>query len=311
MPKIDLQYYPGWVRKVFTFTIDDGNIKLDKKFIDHVKPAGICGTFNLKTPLKQASPEEYRALYRGYEIANHCKYHAYAFTEETTREHKNEPFDRESADKRYLYPTAEEGLYRVYTYAWCYVATDEKYLSLVRECSEELEAVFGKGTIRDYVWPCGEQKNPTCVDRMVKEGGFRSLRKTGNIGAKIGYPLPSDRMHWSYTCNPLHDDLCAMAKAYEEYPDDGKLTWFCFGLHSHDYENANRWGMLAEFCDRFGNRPETFWSAAVGEIFDYEDAVKSVVVTDTEIVNPSEVDLYIKVHGKRMILGAKSSISIS
>ena len=31
---IDKNYFPGWVRKSFTFTIDDGNIDLDRKFIN-------------------------------------------------------------------------------------------------------------------------------------------------------------------------------------------------------------------------------------------------------------------------------------
>ena len=67
---IDLNYFPGWVRKSITFTIDDGNTVLDRKFMNYVKPAGITGTFNLKTPLKsELGADGYRELYRGYEIA--------------------------------------------------------------------------------------------------------------------------------------------------------------------------------------------------------------------------------------------------
>ena len=47
MKNVDINFFPGWVRKSVTFTIDDGNIKMDKKFLDIVKPAGILGTFNL------------------------------------------------------------------------------------------------------------------------------------------------------------------------------------------------------------------------------------------------------------------------
>ena len=43
---IDKNYFPGWVRKSVSFTIDDGNIEMDKKFIDIVRPAGVLGTFN-------------------------------------------------------------------------------------------------------------------------------------------------------------------------------------------------------------------------------------------------------------------------
>ena len=143
--KLDLNYYPGWTRKSITFTIDDGNLKLDRKFLDVVKPAGLKGTFNLCTPLDRGAPEDYRRLYEGYEIANHCRYHAYAFTPVTARVIKPQLFDRETADRGFGYLTEEEGLYRVRTYGWCYLATDEKYMELVDDCQRELEEVFGKG----------------------------------------------------------------------------------------------------------------------------------------------------------------------
>ena len=58
MKQIDKNFFPGWVRKSITFTIDDGNIEMDKKFIDITVPAGIKGTFNLNTPLKKLTPDE-------------------------------------------------------------------------------------------------------------------------------------------------------------------------------------------------------------------------------------------------------------
>ena len=73
---IDTAYFPGWTRKSFTFTIDDGNLEMDRRFLDIVKPRGILGTFNLCTPkFNELSAEGYRDFYRGYEIANHCKDH--------------------------------------------------------------------------------------------------------------------------------------------------------------------------------------------------------------------------------------------
>ena len=47
MKNIDKNYFPGWVRKSVSFTIDDGNLEMDKRFIDTVSPYGIKGTFNI------------------------------------------------------------------------------------------------------------------------------------------------------------------------------------------------------------------------------------------------------------------------
>ena len=94
MKQIDLNFYPGWTRKAITFSLDDGNVVYDKKLIDIVKPAGIKGTFNLTTPLKALpSKEDYRALYAGFEIANHSHLHPYAMSYKSLRPLKNELFD--------------------------------------------------------------------------------------------------------------------------------------------------------------------------------------------------------------------------
>lgn len=310
MKQLDANFFPGWVRKCISFTIDDGNVRLDRKFLDITEPAGLKGTFNLNTPLKRLDADGYRDFYRGYEIANHCQYHAYGFTSETTREIKNEPFDRETADKSCLYPAEEgEGLYRVYTYNWCYVAKNDTYLQCTRAATEELENVFGKGTVKDYVWPCGEQKNAALIEKLKVEGGFRSIRKTGCIGADSGFAMPADRLAWSYNAN--NQNLTEFSKAYKEYPDDGKLKFFCFGVHSHDFENADNWYVLEDFCRDFGNRPNNYWYASVGEIFDYEDAVKALQITDTEIKNDSPIDLYVKIDGEPIVLLAHSAYALN
>ena len=307
MKQIDLHYYPAWTRKSITFTIDDGNIPLDRKFLDITEPAGLKGTFNLTTPLKKLTPEQYRAFYQGYEISNHCRYHAYAITPHTKREIKNELFDRETADKAYGYLTEEEGLYRVYTYNWTFAAEDDKYMELVDDCQKELEEVFGKGAIRSYVWPCGLQQNDAVIEAM-KNYGFQAMRKTGCVADSTGFALPEDRMMWSY--NADYKNMLALGEAFDAYPDDGELKFFCFGVHSHDFENAARWDVLIDFCKLYGNRPNDFWYASVGEIFDYEDAVKSVVITESEIQNPSNVDLYVKIDGERKIIPAKSIVKL-
>ena len=91
---VDTAFYPGWTRKAITFSIDDGNTVMDKKFLDIMRPVGIRGTFNLCAhTVDKMSPEEYREFYRDYEIANHCKYHPMAISENITYHFCEEPFD--------------------------------------------------------------------------------------------------------------------------------------------------------------------------------------------------------------------------
>lgn len=308
MHAIDLNFFPGWTRRSVSFTIDDGNLAMDEKFLSIVKPAGIKGTFNLCTPLKKhMSDEDYRRFYRGFEIANHCHHHPAPFTPNRAPAIAEEPFDEESADKTKAYRTDEEGLYRIFSRTWkYYIATDEKYMELTDTCSKELARVFGDGAIKDFVWPFGEQNNSAVMQALI-DRGFRSIRATGDVRDSTGFSLPRDRMHWTY--NAHHKTLLDVSALYDNIPDDGELKLFCFGVHSIDFERDEKWEDLETFCERFGNRSD-LWYASMGDIFDYEDAVKAVKVTEREIQNDSNIDLYIKINGKKKILCAYSAIKL-
>jgi peptidoglycan/xylan/chitin deacetylase (PgdA/CDA1 family) len=306
--KIDKNFYPGWVRKAITFTIDDGNLSLDKKFIDIVKPYGIKGTFNFPgLYLDRSTSEEYRSLYRGFGIANHCKVHPFAFADTEEYAISEEPFSQDS-DASYLYKTDRNGVYHINTpRGWRIIADTEGYLCCIDDAQEEIDSVFGKGVCRSFVWPFCEQNNARVKD-YLKLQGYRSVRKTGATKDTTGFAVPSDRMAWSY--NADHGCLTAVAELYDRYEDDGELKFFAFGVHSHDFENNNCWYILEDFAKKYGNRHNEFWYATVDAIFDYADAVNALVITDTEIVNDTEISLYLKVNGERVVLSPFSKYEL-
>ena len=310
--KIDKNYFPGWVRKSIAFTIDDGNVVLDKKFIDIVKPYGIKGTFNITYPnLDRYTPEFYRELYRGYGISNHCKNHPFPMTQERRAiPVSDEPFDPKSADTGKRYKTATEGLYRMFHRSyWTSVAEPETYCRLADECRDALEEIFGKGSITTFVWPYCEPADEYILDYIINKSNYVAVRKTGALVDKTKFSLPADRGHWSY--NAGYDLLTDASELYEAYPDDGELKFFCFGIHSHDYENNNCWDRLENFAKKFGNRPECYYYASVEEIFKYEDAVRALIETDEYVRNESDVTIYIKIDGKRFVLEPMSEIKFT
>ncbi len=313
MKNVDRNYYPGWVRKAITFTIDDGNIPLDTKFISIVRPAGIKGTFNIGSPkLDQYTAEEYRTLYRGFGISNHCKLHPFALTPEKEAIPLGDGlFDPAVADKEKRYATALEGVYKYFHNGryWANLATPEAYCRLVDAGKADIEAVFGKGTVNTYVWPYSEQKNEQIVNYIRECGDYIAMRATGELRDSTGFSLPADRMRWRY--NAQYNTVCDVAALFEAYEDDGELKFFSFGVHSHDFENNNRWDELERFAELYGNRPEDFWYASVEEIFAYEDAVRGLIVTDTAVENPSDITVYIKVDGKRVTLDAHCTYSLA
>ena len=315
---IDKYFFPGFVRKAVTFTIDDGNIEMDKKFLSIVRPSGILGTFNLSDTDK-LTPEEYREMYQGYEIANHVDKHPELFIPGRKYIFSDDPFDPASADPNKLYRhESVDGLWYInnsYYSAnptpeqlrrWFKITDVENYIRLINVAHERQNAIFGEGNVRSFVWPFGKQVDSKKIIEHVKKLGYYGARDAGTPLAEFN--MPSDRMNWRYNAN----DSCLLTKMkeFEALPDDGSLKLFSFGVHSIDYDRAGRWGDLEFFAKAYGARPDEFWYATVGEIFDYEDALKLLSVTDTEINNPSSLDLYILLDGKKTVVKKQSSISL-
>ncbi len=298
---IDKNFFPGWTRKSMTFTIDDGNLKLDRKFLGIVKPAGLLGTFNLvSSSINAENREEYLTLYRGYEISNHCKMHPYALTPGGMLPISDEAYDPKTAKSGFFYKTDIDGLYYCDPErAYRKVALPDVYLRLVCEGYEELTALFGEGSVHGFVWPYGMQKDPG-VFEAIKKMGYQYIRKTGDFLDTTEFDLPSDRTMFAY--NAHNFNMLEFAERYEAYPDDGRLKMFAFGVHSHDFENAGNWDVLESFVKKYGNRPEDFWYATVHDILSYEDAVSALVITDDTVINPTDTKLYIKVDGERVTM---------
>ena len=300
--------YPSFSKKAVTFSIDDGDIINDRKFIDILKPAGIIGTFNLNSEkLSAYSPDFYRNFYRGFEIANHCKYHPFVFYDGIEYKFSHEPFSEETADDAYVYNVdAKPGFYWVKKpNGWRQAVSEEDFIRYVTDGKRELEEIFGEGSVKDFVWPYGQQDNKA-VERCIADN-HRSSRKTGCSLSLTEFDIPADKYAWTYNAN--HMNLLDVMAEYDGYPDDGRLKFFCFGVHSIDYERALKWDELSEFATKYGNRTHDFWYAAVGQIFDYEAAAKQLVINDNGVYNPSSLPIYIKIGEKREVVSPLGVIS--
>ena len=298
-------FYPNYTRKAVTFTMDDGNIPYDKKFIDIVKPAGITGAFNLNGNSKKGSlsDEEYREFYRGFEITNHCKHHPKVITAELAEKITDAPFDMESADKELIYPTAYEGVYyKYYRSWWGYVATPEAYIAAAEDGKRELEEIFGKGNVKGFVWPFCRQEDIEVMVHLTKN--YDSVRRTG----VADFDIPENLYDWCY--NATHANLLARAEEFDALPDDGKLKFFAFGVHPIDFERAGNWCDLEAFAKKYGNRECDFWYATPTEIFEYAAAADSLTVKDGKLHNPSDKALYIKINEEKYTIYPKSELSI-
>lgn len=320
MKNIDIYFFPNWTRKAITFTMDDGWLAMDRAFIHIVNPYGIKGSFNISSQnITNNNPDEVRALYDGHEITNHVKHHPFAFCDgESIGEITDEAFDAETADPSLLYRERSElgdGVYQRCVFntsspnnkRWYRTATAEAYIKLTELCKKELEEIFGEGKVKGFVWPFCRQENSEIIKYL--KANYYGLRDAGRAEPlNDNFSLPSDRNSWQY--NARHSDLLERARNFEALPDSGELKWFCFGVHSFDFDREGNWDDLREFCEKYGNRPHNYWYATNYDIFCYEDAVKSLEISDTAVKNLSDIDLYIKIDERPIKIFAKSEIAL-
>lgn len=303
--------YPNFSTKAVTFTIDDGNIPMDERFISITKPGGIKGTFNLCSDRLSDYPSDFfRDFYSGYEIANHCKHHPYATDD--AREYTVCPEgarDSAQVSAERLYKNREiEGMYDFLTErGWRSLADDDTYIRLADESRRELEAVFGEGSVGSYVWPYSRQNNARVISHL-RGSGYYAIRQTGCTLDSTGFALPADWSAWSY--NADNRNLLEVMAKYDAYVDDGELKFFAFGVHSQDFERDGNWGDLKLFTELYGSRPADFWYATVGEIYCYTEAAGKLQVSDTELYNPTDMPIYVKIPRGVFVVGAGERLSL-
>ncbi len=312
--KIDTNYFPGFVRKTVSFSLDDGLV-YDENVISILKPAGIRGTFNL-CGTSRLSAEEYRSLYEGYEVANHHILHTTAWRDDFDYSKINFadgylPSAESDRDPSLIYKNGMtvdgrhiDGFYYIHysmygsTAGWHPLATNETYMEYLRLTEEKIEKVFGEGSVVGFIFPHGSLTDS--IKELIKESGYLYARKTGNLRDSTGFALPKDRFAWTY--NADHNCLLEVMAKFDSYADDGELKMFSFGVHAKDFETYGKWEDLRRFAELYGNRPEDFWYATNREIFEYEDAVNALVITSESIFNPSDIDVFITVDGIKTLI---------
>ena len=314
--KIDLNYYPGFVRKAVTFTIDDGNIAMDTAFLNIVRPAGIKGTFNLCSTNAQTA-SEYLLLYKGYEVANHHELHCLPWRTDfdySKIEIKDEIFNSSTADGAYMYKSSIDGLYYIdyrqydssYQSAyWHPIAINDTYVQYIDSTKGNIEKIFGKGSVVGFAYPHG--KLTEYIKQYLVDAGYLYARKTGLLLDKTGFALPEDRFEWTYNAN--HTNLLEMMAKYAAYPDNGELKFFSFGVHSIDYKDS--WDVLTEFAETYGGRYSEFYYATNREIFEYEDAIAALDINTERIINNSSVTVYITVNNTKVIIPGGKTLLLS
>lgn len=262
--------YPGFKKKCFTLSYDDGVLQ-DIPFLEMINLYGVKCTFNLNSGLfgqikyrngnnnSRLSLEEVKKLYYGHEIASHSLYH----------------FHLEKL-------SYEDNFYQI------------------NKDIINLESIFNK-KINGFAYPFGKYSLDTI--KVLKENKVMYARTT-----KSSYKFDVDinnLLEYNPTCS--HSDRKLKDIAVDFLKTDNELALFYVWGHSYEFENNNNWDVLRMLLEILKDDNDIAYLTNF-EAFKYIIETKKLEVNDRYIINNSDIDIYLIINGIEMICKPKEEI---
>lgn len=171
-------------------------------------------------------------------------------------------------DENHVAPEEVKTLYAGHEVA-CHTATHptiarcplEQVARQVLEDRERIEALVGY-PVRGLSYPNGSYSAQ--IKTLLPALGIRYSRVTGGTD---GFGLPEDFYEWKSTCHHTHR-LLENGKAFTELYKKQYLYLLYVWGHSYEFNDADNWDLMEEFCRMAGGREDT-WYATNIEIADY------------------------------------------
>lgn len=259
--------FPGGREKALTFSYDDG-VEQDVKLIGIFEKYGMRATFNLNSG--EYAPEG-------------TKYPEGQVHRRMTEAQVSEVYKKDFVE------VAVHGS----THPWLEQMPVNMVTKDLFDDRSKLEAQFRK-LVRGMAYPFGTYSD-TVVDCMRACGIVYSR----TVNSTHDFLMPTDWMRLPATCHHADPELMNLAKRFVEGSGWGRPLMFYLWGHSYEFEGANNWNVIEEFCDYMANRDE-IWYATNIEIYNYQDAFKRLLFSmDGKIVeNPTAYELWFFENGK-------------
>lgn len=270
--------YPEFKKKAVCFSYDDGLI-CDTRIMEVLSFYHFKGTFNL-VPGKFGEKKE-RIDNAGITIdASHISLH----------------------DAKELYAGQEIANHSM-THPFLQDLEEEQTRLELLEAKEELEKSFPQ-KVEGFVYPYGSYSSVTL--KALREQGYEYARTTRST---YSFSAPIDWLLWNPTIH--HRD----PKLFETLNDfiNSNQELACFFLWGHGYEFLidHNIGLLSNFCEEVSKHDDITVMTCL-EIAKYQKAAAQVYYFGRQtnaFINPSDLDIYIEVNGKKIIVPAKGEYS--
>ena len=272
---LDTEFYPGFAKKAFVLSYDDGVDHYDRILLGRLNNAGYVGSFNIITSYWDSLTEEQldakRTMYAGHEIANHSDTHPQMVGKDST--------------------TGE------------FLFTEEECINDIVLGKEKLEKVFGYEVV-GLAWPFTIPSTRPNIRKHVREN-YIYARGSGD---SYNFNIPASFVdEWTFTIYEARykGGLLEYTKKYQTYDSDA-LSLFSVWGHSFDFTNGTNPAITYAEYDEFLTLCKTIdmWNPTCADYVRYVNAHRKMVIDYENVYNPSELTQYIQANGMQIELPA-------
>ena len=259
--------YPGGKRKAFNISYDDGVVQ-DIRFVELLNKYSLKGTFNLN----------YGLMRQGFTWQHDCGMTVCRIPEEQI----NAVYaGHEIASHSYSHPYFDN-------------ATETEILKELGSDKFFLERLTGREVV-GYATPFYYYSD--LMADCVCHCGFQYARISEESN---DYSIPKDFYRWKGSKFHWDPDLKDFVTGFLE--TDRELALCQLVGHSYDLDVMNLWDTMEEIFLWVSENPEV-WPATHGELIAYLRNMSLAKVTEREIINESDSELWFAVDGNIVKLG--------
>ena len=263
--------YPNGKKKAFNITYDDGVLQ-DVRFVELMNKYGLKGTFNLNSQLME---EEF------------------AWTHPNGMTVKRLPTDVVAE----LYQNHEVASHTL-THPYLSQLTEPEIMHQMARDKENLERLTGKPVL-GFAGPFHHWS--PMIAECARKCGFEYAR---NAEERYCYAPPEQYYDWSAGSYHI---MPGFRNFVEGFFHTGEELALCQIVgHTYDLDAENMWATLESILKRV-SEDETILSMTNLELVQYLKAMRTAVITDHQIQNPSMIPLWFEKDGEVICIPPKTN----
>jgi len=218
--------------KAVTFSYDDG-VTQDKRLIELFNKYGLKGTFNLNSELLGLDGE----LIREGARVSHNK----VKLEEVSAVYRG----HEVAVHTLTHPNLHETM------------DDAEVIRQVEEDRKNLEKLVGYDVV-GMAYPCGGVNNDDRVAEILKK--HTKIQYSRTITSTYSFDLQENLHRFNPTVYHIMqmEQLFELGEKFVKLDADKPQIFYIWG-HSYEFDIADTWGRMEEFCKLIANRDDIFY----------------------------------------------------